>query len=257
MPKVLVVKNISREGSGLIGEMLKEKNIPVDEVDLCKTEFPSPKEYSAVFVMGGPDSANDDTYKMKNEIKRIKETIDGEIPYFGICLGMQALVKAVGGSVYKSPVKEVGCKDITENNYEIILTEEGMKDPLFFGVGPKFPVFQLHEDTVNLTQGIALLGTGTSNCINQVVKVGKNAYGVQGHLELNAPLFEEWLAEDRNLGEVDFSRKNYNGLKKEYNFNGRKVIENFLQIAGLNKNDDRTSNSSIDSKISRMEGVSQ
>src|SRR3989338_1681950 len=148
MAKVLVAKNISREGSGLIGEMLKEKNIYVDEVDLCKTDFPSPKDYSAVFVMGGPDSANDDTYKMKNQIRRIKETLDYEIPYLGICLGMQALVKAVGGEVYQSPLKEIGCKDEDGRNYEVFMTSKGAGDPIFSGFYSQFPIFQLHGDTV-------------------------------------------------------------------------------------------------------------
>ena len=74
--KFLIVKNITREGPGLLEELLDSYNFGYDIVDLDKGEsFPDPSDYSAVIVMGGPDSANDTTPKMREELKRIKEAI--------------------------------------------------------------------------------------------------------------------------------------------------------------------------------------
>src|SRR3990167_4219928 len=110
--KVLIVENVTEEEPGLIEKILKGYNIKYDIIDLDKGKsFPKPKDYSAVFVLGGPDSANDKTLKMQAELKRIKEIVDSNIPYFGICLGMQALVKACGGAVVKNQIKEAGLRD--------------------------------------------------------------------------------------------------------------------------------------------------
>src|SRR3990172_6768384 len=110
-PTVLIAKNIDREGPGLLEEILKERSIAYETIDLDDGQlFPSPKKFAALVVLGGPDSANDSTEKMANELKRIKEALDAGVPYLGICLGMQALVKAAGGKVCKSNLKEVGWK---------------------------------------------------------------------------------------------------------------------------------------------------
>ncbi len=70
--KVLIVKNITREGHGLLEQILKDFKINYDIADLDKGDiFPDPKKYSALFVFGGPDSANDPTPKMEEELKRI------------------------------------------------------------------------------------------------------------------------------------------------------------------------------------------
>lgn len=105
--KVLIAENISHESPGLIGEILNENEVYFDIVDLSQGhDFPNPAKYSAVFVFGGPSSANDDTAIMNNELKQIKQILSDGIPYFGICLGLQTLVKAAGGEVQKIPLKK-------------------------------------------------------------------------------------------------------------------------------------------------------
>src|SRR3989338_626785 len=229
--KVLVIKNISREGLGLFEEVLRKENI---KFDLGEEEFPQPNGYSAVFVFGGPDSANDKTSKMHDELKRIKETIKAGIPYFGVCLGMQTLVKANGGEVYKNTIKEIGFRAPDGNYFEIDLANEGKKDPIFRGITSQLKIFHLHGETVSLRNGMSLLATGR-HCRNQVVKVGKTAYGFQGHLELNKQTLEKWIKEDSDLNSISAShlRSDFKKLKAEYQNNGRIILTNFLKIAGL------------------------
>ncbi|MBI3027649.1 type 1 glutamine amidotransferase [Candidatus Woesearchaeota archaeon] len=237
MPKknVLIVKNITRESPGLIEEILNENNINFDIVDLSQGKnFPGPSKYSALFVFGGPDSANDDTTKMKSEIKRIKQFLARNMPYFGICLGMQTLVMAAGGEVHKNHVKEVGFRDTNGKNFEIELTNEGKKDPIFNGIASPIKIFHLHGETVKLASNMKLLAKG-KYCTNQVVKIGKNAYGFQGHLELNEPLLKEWTEKDDDLKLMNSNSliRDYKMLKSEYERNSKTIINNFLQISGL------------------------
>lgn len=233
--KILLVKNNSLECPGIVKDILKEKNICFDMIDLDNGDkFPDARNYAAVFVFGGPDSANDQTPKMKEELKRINETLDAGIPYFGVCLGMQTLVKAAAGEVYKNAMKEVGWKDPEGNYFEMELTNEGKKDLIFKGIKQRLKIFHLHGETVALKNGMRLLATGKF-CINQVVKVGNNAYGFQGHIELTDSLLEKWIKNDSDLRLLDTNslRMDFKNIKSEYETNRRKILTNFLQIVGL------------------------
>ena len=237
--KVLIVKNISHEDAGLFEDILKENNIRYDIVDLSIGErFPNPKGYSAIMVFGGPDSANDDTQKMKDELKRIEETVDAKIPFLGICLGLQTLVKAMGGSVRKNGVKEVGCRDTKGNFFDIKLTKDGKNDPIFRDLDPKLRTFHLHGETVDILPEMTLLATG-EYCKNQAVRIGKNAYGLQGHFELTKSKLKIWMANDEDLKKTNSETllKDYNNLELELELelenNARKIFANFLKISNL------------------------
>ena len=232
---VLIVKNISREGPGLLDSVLSAHKIPSDLSDLTIGDpFPAPQGYSVVFVFGGPNSANDESRKMREELVRIRETVDAGVPFLGICLGMQALVKACGGNVVKSPAKEIGWQDDFGKPYEIDFTDEGKADPLFKGVKSPMKIFQLHGETVELADGMSVLATG-KHCRMQAVRVGKNAYGIQGHLELTERMLMQWLTQDDDLLHEDASEilLKYATMQAEYEKNGKKVLGNFLKIAGI------------------------
>lgn len=233
--RVLIAKNVTREGPGLFETVLKEKSIEYTVIDLEKGDnFPPINNYSAAVVLGGPDSANDETEKMKNELVHIREVVESNIPYLGVCLGLQTLVKATGGKVVKGSIKEIGFIDPEGNNFTVELTEMGKKDPLFESLGHRFNVFHLHGETVELTTDMELLGVGKF-CRNQIVRVGTNAYGIQCHFELTPNMFETWINEDPDLLQLDQDelRANFEAIRNEYTRIGRRLFENFLKIAGF------------------------
>jgi GMP synthase-like glutamine amidotransferase len=232
--EILIVKNISEEGPGLLEILLKDRGIGYHVVDLHQGQsFPSVEAFGAIVVLGGPDSANDQNAKMKNELARIREAIAANIPYLGICLGLQTLVKAVGGQVVKSRTKEVGFIDPDGNQYTVELTEEGKRDLLFEGLNHSFRVFHLHGETVELTEEMALLAVGRF-CNNQIVKIGSNAYGIQCHFELTPEMFETWINGEPDLLKLDKEalRANFETIETEYTKVGRQLFQNFLKIAG-------------------------
>lgn len=232
--KVLIVNNIEREGPGLLKDILEENRIEFYAYEFEKERtFPSPKDYDAIFVFGGPDSANDKTEKILEEIQGIKEFLDKGVPCFGVCLGLQVMVKALGGKVTKNQIKEIGWRDPDKNLFKVYLTEEGKEDPIFEGIDSEFEIFQLHGETVELTRQMKVLGTG-KYCKNQVVKCGENAYGFQGHLELSYDMFNTWIQEDEDLKKIENSllKADYDVVRKKYESTGNKILKNFLKLSG-------------------------
>jgi len=234
--EILILKNETREGPGILGELINELRISNTVIDLHKGKVPANIEnYGAVIVLGGPDSANDQTDKMTEELEFIRKILELGIPYLGICLGLQVMVKAAGGKVVKSPVKEVGFRDCNGDLFSVELTQEGRHDALFSGLENSFTVFHLHGETVELNNKMTLLGTG-KHYRNQIVRVGENAYGIQCHFELTEEMFELWLKEDADLLALDPAalRRDLAELKEKYNSTGRKLFTSFLGIAGYN-----------------------
>ena len=137
--------------------------------------------YSAIVVFGGPMSANDNEEFMKKEIDWIGLVLQSEVPFLGICLGAQILVKYLGCKVEKNPneLSEIGF-------YKIQPTENGIK---MFQSQDVF--YQFHTEGFELPSGCELLAKGDI-FTNQAFRY-KNCYGLQFHPEVNIYLHLKWL----------------------------------------------------------------
>ena len=137
--------------------------------------------YSAIVVFGGPMSANDNEEFMKKEIDWIGLVLQSEVPFLGICLGAQILVKYLGCKVEKNPneISEIGF-------YKIQPTENGIK---MFQSQDVF--YQFHTEGFELPSGCELLAKGDI-FTNQAFRY-KNCYGLQFHPEVNIYLHLKWL----------------------------------------------------------------
>jgi GMP synthase-like glutamine amidotransferase len=232
---ILILRNVPRENPGLIEVLLKEHNLQYQIIDFdSSTVIDSIENYSALIVLGGPDSANDLTPKMQNELKLIRTTIQLQIPYLGICLGLQTLVKALGGTVEKCLTNEIGFRDPKNKFFKVKLTSIGRKDNLFKNLSDNLIVFQLHGETVQLTPQMTLLATG-DNCKNQIVKIGDTAYGIQSHFELTNDLLKSWIIEDSDLQKLQAEQlqSDFKTIISDYQNTGRQLFSNFLTIIGL------------------------
>lgn len=235
MSKLLILQNIKREGPGILEFVLSEENIDFDLVVLDEGErTPTLDGYAALVVLGGPDSANDDTVKMSSELALIKEALKADMPYLGICLGLQVLVKAAGGRVVKGDQKEIGFIAPDNQQYTVTLTDEGREDPLLASLPDELDVFQLHGETVELTPDMTTLATGKF-CRNQIVKVGANAYGIQSHFELTPEMLALWADQDPDLMPIgkDKLSTDFEPIKRSYAHTGRTLMRNFLKISKL------------------------
>ena len=181
MSDVLLVQNTRIEGSGYLGELLRNDGFDIHSVHAKHDNIPE-KSYSLVVILGAPESANDNLPYLIEEQKLIKKTVDQNKPILGICLGSQLIAKTFGGIVYPGPKKEIGF-------YNDLVYEENSK--LFSGFRNPFTVFHWHGDTFDLPSGAKRL-VSSKLYQNQAFQL-QSAVGIQFHMEVNEEMVNLWL----------------------------------------------------------------
>ncbi|OPX98669.1 MAG: GMP synthase (glutamine-hydrolyzing) [Syntrophorhabdus sp. PtaB.Bin006] len=224
--KVLVVKHVSNEGPGLIRTFFESQGWPVELVDMSSGgRLPDSLEgIGAVIMLGGPMNVyEEDTYPfLQGEDRFIGDLIRQEIPFMGICLGAQLLAKACKAKVFRANSEEIGW-------HEVNLTKEGARDLLFHGLPQCLKVFQWHEDTFEVPEGAVLLAHASS-CTNQAFRVGRNAYGLQFHIEVTPDMVSAWMAGQR--GKVNVKKINLEAAEIRDLFENRTntILTNFRRL---------------------------
>ncbi len=202
MPKeILIIKHIEIEGPGSIEEFFRNTAWNLKIINLGKGEkfLDSLQDIEAIISLGGPMNVYEETRYpfLKNENAFLRKVLKEEIPVLGICLGAQLLAKACGAKIRKADTKEIGW-------YKVNLTDGGRCDPLFAGLPKELTVFEWHADTFEIPKGAQLLAESES-CPNQVFRFGKNAYGMQFHIEVTPNMIETWINQyaKEEIAEVD------------------------------------------------------
>jgi GMP synthase-like glutamine amidotransferase len=230
---VLIVKHVEVEGPGIIEDCLISDHVPYQILNReFNPRFPKLDDFTHVILLGGPMNVyEEDAYPfLRLEDLFIKEAVQRGKRILGICLGAQLIAKALGAKVYKAPRKEIGW-------YDMALTEEGARDPLFSFLPKNFPVFQWHGDTFDLPSAGKLMAT-SAPVRNQAFRYGENAYGLQFHLEVVETMVQEWMKEYEEEftrgGPPRFSKDEIlsDTRKKwrEYSAQGRIFISRFLGL---------------------------
>ena len=233
MKPILVIQNMWDDPVGIIGELLDAHHVPYRVLDVEQEDIPSPEDYGAVIILGGAQNANEEQKYpyLAREKECIRVTVQREIPFLGICLGGQLLASALGAQVRRHTHTEIGFSDVR-------LTPQGQHDPLFANFEGLQSVYQWHEDTFALPQQAVLLATNEQT-ENQAFRVGRNAYGLQYHIELTTAMLDTWLHDPALRQEVikAIGQDAYEQLDStsgahysRYYEHTRTLIENFLKI---------------------------
>ena len=186
MKPVAIFRYAKTEGPGHFATFLAEHGIAFTLVRLDEDE-PVPRSsdaFSGLGFMGGPMSANDEFPWTQPVLALMREAVDRRVPVIGHCLGGQMLSRALGGSVSRSPVKEIGWVPVT--------VERGLAADEWFGPGfAGFETFQWHEDVFTIPPGGTRILTG-NHCPNQAYVVDGRHLGMQCHVEVTAEMIETW-----------------------------------------------------------------
>ena len=141
------------------------------------------RDYHGVIVMGGPQSANDQTAMISEEIAFVAAMLAQGMPMLGVCLGAQLMARAAGAAIIPSPLRELGW-------WPVQRTAAGSKDPLFSALPAEMQVFQWHGESFTLSDRMTLLATHPE-VPAQAFRVGALQYGMQFHLEVDAAIIAD------------------------------------------------------------------
>lgn len=184
MATVLVLRHGDDIPLGLLGDVIAERDLAVEEVMLHRGDTIPPLDaYVALVVLGGEMGAYDeDEFPWLIEEKAvIRRAHDAGVPMLGICLGPQLIADALGGSAYLSSAPpEVGV-------VEPALTPEGLDDPVLRHLDR--PVIAFHQDTWDAPPGATVLAR--SERFAHAFRLG-SIVAVQGHPEATPEIVERW-----------------------------------------------------------------
>lgn len=188
MKPVVIFRHAAHEGPGYLAEFLDRRAIPhvlvrIDQHDPVPSSVAG---YAGLVFMGGPMSVNDALPWIPPALALIREAVEQDIPVLGHCLGGQLMAKALGATVTRNAVKEIGW-----------LPVESVASPIarewLDGLPPAFPVYHWHGETFAIPEGATRL-LGSRDCPNQGFVLGRHL-GLQCHIEMTPEMIREWVHE--------------------------------------------------------------
>ena len=230
----LVLRHIEHEHIGTLAQVLEKAGIAYLYLDVYRSEKvpETPAGWSGLIVMGGPMGVYEaDRYPfLREEQLLIRQATEAGLPVLGICLGSQLIAGALGARVYPGHKKEIGW-------YPVALTAP--QDAFTAGLPSRFMGFHWHGDTFDLPAGATRLFR-SDLYENQGFRYGPNVCAIQFHLEVNAAMVAEWLADggcQRELAAVpevsaEVIRQQTAQWVGELEKMGENVFRRFLQGAG-------------------------
>lgn len=191
MKPVAVFRFSRTEGPGHFATFLEANGLAWELVKLDQGEAVPERSaaFSGLGFMGGPMSANDDLPWTEPVLALMREAVGREVPVIGHCLGGQLLSRALGGSVSRNPVKEIG--------WNRVHVEDSACARAWFGEDLRdFHTFQWHGETFTIPPGGERILTGP-HCPNQGYVVENRHLGLQCHVEMTPEMIASWCESGR------------------------------------------------------------
>lgn len=187
---IIVFQHSDHCRPGRVGLTLRDHAFKLDIIRPDKGErIPADfDDVDGVISLGGPQSANDSTKWIQQEIEFLREAHNRSLPVVGVCLGHQLLGKALGADVAKMDKPEVGLCPVD-------ITPAGQTDTILAGVAWRAPMFQVHNDQVTDTPPGATLLATNKHCKVQAFRAGLRSYGFQFHLEADREILDTLVRE--------------------------------------------------------------
>ena len=143
-------------------------------------------DYRLVIILGGPMNVYEEKKYpfLRDELGLIESCVKKNVKLLGLCLGGQLIARALGATVTKNRVKEIGWFDIQ-------LTGAGKSSELFSGLPESLKVFQWHGDRFDIPDGGLHLAS-SELCENQAFIYNDCALALQFHVEIKKNDVKEW-----------------------------------------------------------------
>jgi GMP synthase-like glutamine amidotransferase len=184
MKPVAIFRHFRTEGPGYFATFLDSHSIPWQLVRIDENEaVPEGLEgFSGFVFMGGPMSVNDPLPWIEKSCALIRAAVAAGLPVLGHCLGGQLIAKALGGTITRNPVKEIGWGPVRVLDHPVARA--------WFGDFSGFETFHWHGETFSIPPGAVRL-LESAHCANQAYALG-NTFGMQCHVEMTEEMIRQW-----------------------------------------------------------------
>ncbi|NWG86160.1 MAG: type 1 glutamine amidotransferase [Hydrogenophilaceae bacterium] len=192
MKPVAIFRHTETEGPGTLADFLDRHRIPYSliRIDAGEPVPDDPAAFSGLAFMGGPMSVNDDLPWIPRSLRLIRHAVDHDIPVLGHCLGGQLMAKALGGTVGRNPVKEIGWGTV-----QVLDRPEART---WFGDIREFESFHWHGETFSIPEGAVRI-LESHYCANQAFILDKHL-AMQCHVEMTEAMIRTWC--DNGAAEI-------------------------------------------------------
>ncbi len=181
---ILLLLHQKNSCTGAIGSWLQNQGFELQIRHPTQgEELPDNLEnYGGLIVFGGPMSANDDCPEIKREINWLTQVLADDLPFLGICLGAQMMIRQLGGTISKhnQGMVEIGYRPVHPTRSGKALIHQWPE---------RF--FQWHGEGFDLPDGTTPLAHG-QRFENQAFSYGKHVFGIQFHPEVTSSIIERW-----------------------------------------------------------------
>lgn len=182
----LIIQTDHDGPAGLAADHLRQRGFTLHVVEVLGPEathsdvlFPDPTGFDLVLPLGSVHSVYD-TERIgswvQREIDCLRRAHQAGVPVFGICFGAQVLCTALGGTVERSPVYELGWIELDSDDPSRV---------------PPGPWLSWHGDRCLLSDDVVELAR--TQVATQAFAAGASM-GVQFHPEVTERIVTDWIA---------------------------------------------------------------
>ena len=201
---VAILQHHGDVGPGHFEDWLREHRIDfrLIRIDLGEPVPSSAGEYAGICSLGGPMGVNDPLAWIAAELELLRGAVGAGVPVIGHCLGGQLLARALGATVGRNPVKEIGWGRVS-------ITEPRLAREWLGATPAEIEMFQWHGDTF-AAPARATNFLASRWCANQAFVLehaGVAHIGMQFHCEATPAIVRNWSGDDTWYDEVQAERE--------------------------------------------------